>query len=175
MLKRKSLLATLALGALTYAAYLAYDFGNPSPSDTSNPPLVAAVASPVEFTSTDLPPALPAEPLRPKAFKRMVASQALKEKAEEKKVESQTQEKSEPEPESKENIPMPGAWSGEFEKQELLPQERYCDLDRPCSPLGRDGVLLVGAALSLNGFLPQFDRILSIGSYQERTPLLVYK
>ncbi len=175
MLKRKSLFAALALGALTYAAYLAYDFGNPSPANTPNPPLVSAVAAPALFNSTDPAPSLPVKPLRPRAFKRIVASQALPQKTEEAKVESQAQEKSEAEPESKENIPMPGAWSGDFVKQELLPQERYCDLDRPCSPRGRDGVLLVGAALSLNGFVPQFDRILSIGSYQERTPLLVYK
>ncbi len=171
MLKRKSLLATLALGVLTYAAYLAYDFGNPGPTSTPNPPVVSAVAAPARLNSTDPAPSLPVKPLRPKSFKRIVASQALPQKTEEAQVESQA----EAEPESKENIPMPGAWSGDFVKQELLPQERYCDLDRPCSPRGRDGVLLVGAALSLNGFVPQFDRILSIGSYQERTPLLVYK
>jgi len=70
---------------------------------------------------------------------------------------------------------MPAGWNGHFQKHELHGQRDDCDIDRPCSPRGRDGVLLVGASFRLDGFRPQLPQILAVGSYQQRTPMLVYK
>jgi hypothetical protein len=72
-------------------------------------------------------------------------------------------------------IPLPKTWEGSFVKLERPYKKDECDLDRPCAPRGRDGVLLVGVSFSLNGYQPVAPEILSVGSYRERTPLLVYK
>jgi hypothetical protein len=75
---------------------------------------------------------------------------------------------------SKMEIPLPKSWEGSFVKHERPYKKDECDMDRPCAPRGRDGVLLVGVSFSLNGYQPMAPEILSVGSYRERTPILVY-
>ncbi|MCX6129031.1 MAG: hypothetical protein NTX25_08205 [Proteobacteria bacterium] len=50
-----------------------------------------------------------------------------------------------------------------------------CPIDRPCQPQGRQGVLVVGANISVEGWQSKMGSIWSAGSYKEQTPLLVYK
>ncbi|HYX39883.1 MAG TPA: hypothetical protein VE954_42855 [Oligoflexus sp.] len=167
MKKGKTILAAVALGTLTYLAWLGLDIKNPEKP--------APVTTPYEVVSETVAPVTP-----PPAPRRVLARKAVKyrkakplAKTEETAVaaaETTTEEKK-----SSVEIPMPGAWEGSFVKHDRPYKKDECDIDRPCAPRGRDGVLLVGASFSLNGWKPMMPEILAVGSYQRRTPLLVYK
>jgi hypothetical protein len=161
MKKGPTTLAAIALGALTYLSYLALDLNN------SEPP--APVASPYAVVAdTVAPVTAPSSPRRLLARKAVKSRRAAVASHEEKPVTAEGEK-------SVSEIPRPDGWNGRFQKQDLRGSGDVCDIDRPCSPRGRDGVLLVGASLQLNGFRPQLPQSLSLGSYQRRTPLLVYK
>lgn len=164
MKKGKTILGAIALGALTYLAYLALDLKNPvQPTPVATPYAVMAE------TPASAVPVVKAVPAR-----RIAARKAVRVRA---KTQIAAQEATPAVEEKKPaaDIPMPSGWGGRFEKQELRGHSTGCDIDRPCSPRGRDGVLLVGASFALNGWAAHAPQNLAVGSYRERTPLLVYK
>ncbi len=172
-MNKKRILSALVLGSLTYGAWLAYDLRNNAKSAQKNAPLAAPANLTQDFEKQELQPTQVLNKPLPVKSRRAQARKSVKTSP----VSSESTEiaAAKVEPEPKAEVPMPRAWSGQFEKRNRGFVKEECDLDRPCSPRGRDGVLLVGAALALNSWQPQFDKILSIGSYRERTPLLVYK
>lgn len=166
MKKGKTTLMALTLGALTYLAWLGLDMKNPEKP--------TPVTTPYEVVSESPAPAVAAVPTP----RRVIARKAVKyRKAKPAAPGAETavaMETKEPQ-KSKMEIPLPKAWEGSFVKHERPYNKDECDYDRPCAPRGRDGVLLVGVSFSLNGYQPVAPEILSVGSYRDRTPLLVYK
>jgi hypothetical protein len=166
MKKGKTTLMALTLGALTYLAWLGLDIKNPEQ--------LTPVSTPYEVVSESPAPAASAVP----APRRVVARKAVKfRKAKPAAPVTETavaMENEEPQ-QSKMEIPLPKSWEGSFVKHQRPYKKDECDMDRPCAPRGRDGVLLAGVSFSLNGYQPMAPEILSVGSYRERTPLLVYK
>jgi hypothetical protein len=165
MKKGKTILAALTLGALTYLAWLGLDIKNPEKP--------APLTTPYEMVSEMSAPALDPVPVKSRALARKKV-RFKKLKPADLAMSSETSE-APLEKKSKIDIPMPGAWNGSFVKHDRPYKKDQCDIDRPCEPRGRDGVLLVGVSFSLNGFQPVAPEILALGSYQQRTPLLVYK
>ncbi len=166
MKKGKTTLAALTLGVMTYLAWLGLDIKNPE-----NP---TPVTTPYEVVSETAAPAVTPEPVPRRAIARKsVRFKKLKPSAP--AVETAVATDTPSEQKSRMDIPMPGAWDGSFVKHDRPYKKEECDIDRPCAPRGRDGVLLVGVSFSLNGYKPMAPEILSVGSYQQRTPLLVYK
>lgn len=167
MKKGKTTLMALTLGALTYLAWLGLDIKNPEKP--------TPVSTPYEVVSEAPAPAIAAVPTPRRAIARKsVKFKKVKTTAPVAEIAAATEETETPQ-KSKVEIPMPKAWEGSFVKHERPANKDACDLDRPCAPRGRDGVLLVGVSFSLNGYQPVAPEILAVGSYRERTPLLVYK
>lgn len=163
--KTKTTVAALVLGALAYLAWPSHGSKNP---DTPAPEVKAqefhAEGSAPELAAP-LPPPLPKK-VHPRIAKRPKPSAVTRAEpvAETSGVLEEKQ------------IPLPTIWNGQFEEHELRAQNNVCDdLDRPCSPRGRDGVLLAGVSIPLNGLSPQLPQNLAVGSYRERLPLLVYR
>jgi hypothetical protein len=169
MKKGKTTLAALTLGALTYLAWLGLDMKHPEHPEPVN--------TPYEMVSETAVPSVAPAPEPRRAIAR--TSVKIRKPRVAKAAESRPAvADSSPAPEEKKpalDVPMPNGWTGTFVKIDRPLVKDTCDLDRPCSPRGRDGVLLVGVSFSLNGYQPIAPEILSVGSYQERTPLLVYK
>ncbi|HET9235987.1 MAG TPA: hypothetical protein VFO10_01980 [Oligoflexus sp.] len=166
MKKGKTTLMALTLGALTYLAWLGLDIKNPEKP--------TPVTTPYEVVSESPAPTIAAAPTP----RRVIARKAVKirkAKSPAPAAEVATAVATEEPQKSKMEIPLPKTWEGTFVKHERPYNKDECDLDRPCAPRGRDGVLLVGVSFSLNGYQPMAPEILSVGSYRERTPLLVYK
>jgi hypothetical protein len=166
MKKGKTTLMALTLGALTYLAWLGLDIKNPEDP--------TPITTPYEVVSASPAPAIAAVPTP----RRVVARKSVKfkkVKTAAPAAELATATETEEPQKSKKEIPLPKTWEGSFVKHERPYKKDQCDYDRPCAPRGRDGVLLVGVSFSLNGYQPVAPEILSVGSYRERTPLLVYK
>jgi hypothetical protein len=166
MKKGKTTLAAMTLGVMTYLAWLGFDIKNPEKQ--------VPVTTPYEVVSETPAPALAPEPAPRRSIARKTGK-FKKLKLARPAVETAVASENPQEKKSKMEIPMPGAWDGSFVKHDRPYKKDECDIDRPCAPRGRDGVLLVGVSFSLNGFQPMAPEILSVGSYQRRTPLLVYK
>jgi hypothetical protein len=166
MKKGKTILAALTLGTLTYLAWLGLDIKNPE----KPAPLTTAYEMVSETPAPALAPAPLSSRVPARKAVRFKKSKPAADLAMSGESSGSLQEKK-----SKIDIPMPGAWNGSFVKHDRPYKKDECDIDRPCAPRGRDGVLLVGVSFSLNGFQPMAPEILSVGSYQQRTPLLVYK
>lgn len=165
MKKGKTTLMALTLGAMTYLAWLGLDIKNPEKP--------APVTTPYEVVSETTAPLVAPAP----APRRTIARKSVKFKKSktvvpvaETAVADSTESTKAPL-----EIPMPKGWNGSFVKHERPYHKDECDIDRPCAPRGRDGVLLVGVSFSLNGYQPMAPEILTVGSYEQRTPLLVYK
>jgi hypothetical protein len=162
MKKGKPILAAGILGVLTYLAWLGLDIPN---SEQATP-----VTTPYEVVAETVTPVAPTP-----APGRVLARQAVKSRqtVPAAPIAATAVAKA---PTEKVEIPMPNVWEGSFVKHDRPINKLECDdIDQPCSPRGRDGVLLVGASFSLIDWKPQLPRILTVGSYGRRTPLLVYK
>jgi hypothetical protein len=72
-------------------------------------------------------------------------------------------------------IPLPNIWSLEFKNETLAKTVMGCASHEACSPRGRDGVLLLGLSLAMNGRDVSLQQLVGLGSYHDRTPLLVVK
>ncbi|WP_141736056.1 hypothetical protein [Oligoflexus tunisiensis] len=166
MKKGKTTLAAMTLGALTYLAWLGLDIKNPEKP--------APVATPYEVVSETVAPVMPEPAPAPRRVVARKSVKVKKAKASEPAPVTTVDETPSEEKKSTAEVPMPKVWEGTFVKLDR-PYKDECDIDRPCSPRGRDGVLLVGVSFSLNGWKPMMPEVLAVGSYQQRTPLLVYK
>jgi hypothetical protein len=165
MKKGKTTLMALSFGVMTYLAWLGLDMKNPEKP--------APVTTPYEVVSETAAPLVAAAPA-PRRAKARKSVKFKKSKVMATAAETTLAESTESAATPSE-IPMPKGWNGTFVKHERPYHKDECDIDRPCAPRGRDGVLLVGVSFSLNGYQAIAPEILSVGSYQQRTPLLVYK
>jgi hypothetical protein len=169
MKKGKTTLAAMTLGVLTYLAWLGLDIKNPEKP--------APAATPYEMVSETTAPVIeePASEPRRVVVRKPVRFKKARTTAHATPAAVRTED-TVPAAEKKSDteIPMPTVWEGTFVKLDR-PYKNECDIDRPCAPRGRDGVLLVGVSFSLNGWKPMMPEVLAVGSYEQRTPLLVYK
>lgn len=174
MRKHKKTIAVLTLGLLTYLAWLSRDGQNPR--QTESP------AAPSQVLSENPLPAPLATPLPRRAeARKAVKPRKVTTIASSLPIEPMKAEPVVAQPENKPTgkaslVPLPGIWEGTLVKLDRPEKKKECgDVDRPCLPRGRDGVLLVGVSFPLNNWKPQMPQLLAVGSYEDRTPLLVYK
>lgn len=165
---KKKTLAALSLLLLSSLAWFSYDDRQPQKLETATTPphirVEQVLASPAPVPLTRRTAARKAVKHRRVAAGSVTANETVT-AVPEKKPSIQ-----------KGLVPLPGIWEGTLVKLDRPEKRKECgDVDRPCSPRGRDGVLLVGISIPLNGWKAQLPQLLAVGSYEERTPLLVYK